>query len=130
MMVESSFVLLFKPLDFARHDIHLQVIQKYEDEEIQNYNFVCFLCECETWSLAPKKEGKLRVFENRALKRILGPKRDEVAAVWRKLHNYLGDQIEKNEMGGTCSTYGKEEMCTQGFNWESRGKEINWKTQA
>jgi len=112
-------VLLCKPLDFARHDIHLQVIQKYEDEDIQDYNFVCFLCECITWSLTPKKERKLRVFENKALKRILGPKRDEVAAEWRKLHNYSGDHIQKNEMGGTCSTYGREKRCTQGFNGES-----------
>jgi hypothetical protein len=31
--------------------------------------------------------GKLKVFENRALRRILGPKRDEVTGGWRKLHN-------------------------------------------
>ena len=64
------------------------------------------LCECATWSLALKKEHRLRVFENRALKTTLGPKSDEVAAEWRKLHNYPGDQFEKNEMGGTCNTYG------------------------
>jgi hypothetical protein len=33
---------------------------------------------CETWSLTVRKEHKLRVFENRALKRIFGPKRDGV----------------------------------------------------
>jgi len=77
------------------------------------------LCECETWSLTLKKERKLRVFENTALKRMLGPKRHEVAAEWRKLHNYSRDHIEKNEMGGTCSMYGGEERCTQGFSGES-----------
>ena len=77
------------------------------------------MCECETWSLTLKKERKLRVFENRALKRILGPKRDEVIAEWRKLRNYSGDQIEQNEMGGTYSTHVGEGRCTQGFNGES-----------
>jgi len=42
---------------------------------------------CETWSLTLRQERRLRVFENRALRRILGPKRDEVTAEWRKLHN-------------------------------------------
>jgi hypothetical protein len=42
---------------------------------------------CETWSLALREEHRLRVFENRVLKRISGPKRDEVTGEWRKLHN-------------------------------------------
>jgi hypothetical protein len=42
---------------------------------------------CETWSLMLKEEHRLRVFENRVLRRIFGPKRDEVTAGWRKLHN-------------------------------------------
>jgi hypothetical protein len=42
---------------------------------------------CETWSLAVKEEHKLRVFENRVLRRIYGPKRDGVTGGWRKLHN-------------------------------------------
>jgi len=54
------------------------------------------------------------------MSRIFGPKRDEVTGEWRKLHNeelndlYCspniigGDQIDKNEMGGVCSTYGRE----------------------
>ena len=42
---------------------------------------------CETWSLTLRKERRLRVFENRVLRRILGPKRDEVTGEWRKLHN-------------------------------------------
>jgi hypothetical protein len=42
---------------------------------------------CETWSLTLKKEQKLRVFENRVLRRIFRPKRDEVTGDWRKLHN-------------------------------------------
>ena len=42
---------------------------------------------CETWSLTLREEQGLRVFENRAQRRIFGPKRDEVAGEWRKLHN-------------------------------------------
>jgi hypothetical protein len=42
---------------------------------------------CETWSLTVREEYKLRVFENRVLRRIFGPKRDGVTGGWRKLHN-------------------------------------------
>jgi hypothetical protein len=38
-------------------------------------------------SLTPKEEHRLRMFENRVLREILGPKRDEVTEDWRKLHN-------------------------------------------
>jgi hypothetical protein len=42
---------------------------------------------CETGSLTLREEHRLRVFENRVLRRIFGPKRDEVTGEWRKLHN-------------------------------------------
>ena len=42
---------------------------------------------CETWSLTLRKERRLRVFQNRVLRRIFGPKRDEVTGEWRELHN-------------------------------------------
>jgi hypothetical protein len=42
---------------------------------------------CETWSLTLREKYRLRVFENRVLRRISGPKRDEVTGEWRKLHN-------------------------------------------
>jgi hypothetical protein len=41
----------------------------------------------ETWSLTLREEHRLRVFENRVLRRIFGPKRDEVTGEWRKLHS-------------------------------------------
>jgi hypothetical protein len=41
---------------------------------------------CETWSVTLREEHRLRVFENRVLRRIFGPKRDEVTGEWRKLH--------------------------------------------
>ena len=61
---------------------------------------------------------KLRVFENMVLRRIFGPRRDEVTGEWRRFHNEelidlysspkycAGDKIEKNEMGWACGAYG------------------------
>jgi hypothetical protein len=51
------------------------------------FHFVYVMAESETWSLILREEHRLRVFENRVLRRILGPKRDEVTGEWRKLHN-------------------------------------------
>jgi hypothetical protein len=45
------------------------------------------LCGCETWSLTLREEHLLRVFENRVLKRIIRPKKEEVAGGWRRLYN-------------------------------------------
>ena len=42
---------------------------------------------CETWSLALRRERKLKVFENMVLRRIFGPRMDEVTGEWRRLHN-------------------------------------------
>ncbi|KAJ4428630.1 hypothetical protein ANN_24675 [Periplaneta americana] len=46
-------------------------------------------CEtsCETWTLTLREEQRLRVFENKVLRKIFGAKRDEVTGEWRKLHN-------------------------------------------
>jgi len=48
--------------------------------------FPVALYGCGTWSLILREERRLRVFENRMLRRIFGPKRDEVTGEWRKLH--------------------------------------------
>ena len=53
---------------------------------------------CETWSLALREERRLRVFENRVLRRVVGPKRDEVTGEWRKLYNE-----ELNDLYVYCS---------------------------
>jgi hypothetical protein len=45
------------------------------------------LCGCETWSLTLREENRLRVSENRVLRRTFGPKREVVAGGWRRLHN-------------------------------------------
>jgi hypothetical protein len=66
-----------------------------------------------------REERRLRVFENRVLRRMFGSKRDEVTGEWRKLHNeelhdlYFSPnivrvKIEKNEMGGPGSADGEE----------------------
>jgi hypothetical protein len=67
------------------------------------------------------EERRLRVVVNRVLRRIFGPRRDEVTREWRKLYNEelnvllakycAGDKIEKNEMGGACSADWGEDRC-------------------
>jgi hypothetical protein len=72
-----------------------------------------------TWSITLREEHRLRVFENRVLRRIFGPKRDEVMGEWRKLHNgelhnvYSSPCIirqikSRREVGGACSTHGRK----------------------
>ena len=46
-----------------------------------------FVYGCEIWSLTLREERRLRVFENRAVMRIFGPKGDEETREWKKLHN-------------------------------------------
>jgi hypothetical protein len=70
--------------------------------------------------LALRVERRLRVFENRVLRRIFGLKRDERTGKWRRLRNeelyavvrlsnyYSGDQIKNTEIAWACSTYGEE----------------------
>jgi hypothetical protein len=72
---------------------------------IYHYLSSLVLYGCETWSLTLREEYRLRVFEKRVLRRIFGPKRDEVTGGLRKLHN------EEDEMGRACSTNGGEEEC-------------------
>ena len=77
----------------------------------------------ETWSLTLREECRLRVFENKVVRRIFGPKRNEVTGEWRRLYNEeiyphqmsVGCQVKKIEMGRACSTHGEEERCIQGF---------------
>ena len=67
---------------------------------------------CETWSFTVREKRRLRVFENRVLRRIFGPKREEVTGEWRKLHNE-----ELNNL--YCSAYGGEKRGIQGFGGET-----------
>jgi hypothetical protein len=88
-----------------------------------SYNFALFY-GWKKWLLNLRQNGKLSVFQNRALKSIFGPKRDEVAVEWRKLHNeelndlYCSSNIirviKSIRIGWACSTYSGEERCVQG----------------
>jgi hypothetical protein len=58
--------------------------------KIKRYRIIILpvvLYGCETWSLTLREERRLRIFENRVLRRVLGPKRDEVTREWRKLND-------------------------------------------
>jgi hypothetical protein len=84
----------------------------------------------ETWSFTLREERGLRISENRVLRRIFGPKRDEVTGEWRKLHNEeLNDMysssniirvIKSRRMGwaGHATRMG-EERCIQDFDGET-----------
>jgi hypothetical protein len=90
---------------------------------------------CETWSLTLREEHRLWVFESRVLRRIFGPRRDEVTGEWRKLHNeelhilYLSPniirQIKSRKMRWAgheaCTGEERKGKCT-GFWWESPKK--------
>jgi hypothetical protein len=85
---------------------------------------------CETWSLTLREEHRLTVSENRVLRRIFGPKRDEVTGKWRKLHNdkfhilyssrNIIRQIKSRRMrwAGHVACMDRRENCTS-FWWES-----------
>jgi hypothetical protein len=78
---------------------------------------------CKTWSLTLKEEHRLRVLENKVLRRIFGPKRDEVTGGWRKLHNeelpdlYSSPSIiriiksKRMRWVGHVARMGEREMC-------------------
>jgi hypothetical protein len=69
----------------------------------------------ETWSLILREERRRRVFENRLLKRLFGPKRDEAMGGWRKQH--------KEEMYDLCSSPMQYELF-------SRGRRTGWARSA
>jgi hypothetical protein len=79
---------------------------------------------CETLSLTKREEHRLRVFEKRVLRRIFGPKKDEVTGGWRKLldeelHGSYASPSIVTVMGGVCGAHGGGEGCIQHFGWEA-----------
>jgi hypothetical protein len=84
---------------------------------------------CKTWSLTLREEHRLRVFENRLLRRIFGPKREEEGS-WRKLHNdelhsrYSSPNIMVIKLrlrwAGHMACMGERRGVLQGFGWESQ----------
>jgi hypothetical protein len=88
-----------------------------------------FVYGCESWSLTLREERRLRVFENRVLRRIFGPKRDEVTGDWRKLRNkelnalYCSTNIfrviKSRRMGwARHAAHDREARCKEGFGGE------------
>ena len=76
-------------LSFGAESFVFQVaIQKCKDQDIYRTIILpIVLYGCETWSLTLREERKLRVFENKVLRRIFGPRRHDVTGKWRILHN-------------------------------------------
>ena len=60
---------------------------KYIDYDIQKYNFAFCFNGCETWSLTLREDCRPKLFENTVLRRIYGPKRNDVTVLWIKLHD-------------------------------------------
>ena len=106
-------------LSFGAEPFVFQVaIQKFKIKVYRTIILPFVLYGFETWSLELRQERKLKVFENMVLRRIFGPRRDEVTGNWRRLHNEglndlysspqyrASDKIKKNEMGWACGAYG------------------------
>jgi hypothetical protein len=80
------------------------------------------------------------VSENRVLRKIFEPKKEEVAGYWRRLHNeelhnlnalpniITAIKITEDEMGGSCRMHERDGKCTQYFDWKTRREETTWKT--
>jgi hypothetical protein len=96
---------------------------------------------CEAWSLILREEHRLRVFENRVLRKIFGPKRDEVAGEWRRLHReefydlYSSPNItwviksRRMRLAGHVAHMGTGEVHT-GFWWGDLRERAHLKTKA
>ena len=92
---------------------------------------------CETWSLTLGEEPRLMVFENRVLRRVFGPKSDEVTEEWRILHNEeLGDlyylpnvvrvvKSRRMRWAGHVAPMGRGEVCA-GFSFANLRKRDHW----
>jgi hypothetical protein len=95
---------------------------------------------CEIWSLTLREEHRLRVFENRVLRRIFGRKSDKETGGWRKLHNeelrdlYSSPSIIRmvksrmTETGSACSTDGEKRKAIC-YWWERQKERTTRKTK-
>jgi len=92
---------------------------------------------CETWSLTMREERKLRVFENMVLRRIFGPRRDEVTGEWRRFHEeelndlYSSPNIERGiksrrmRWAGHVAHMGEKRECIVSW-WGNRRERDHW----
>jgi hypothetical protein len=90
----------------------------------------------ETWSLALREEYRLGVFESRVLRRIFGPKRDEVTGEWRKLHSKEFRHLYSSQIllctlnQGECGRLGVWQVLEKrerrmGFWWETPKERVH-----
>ena len=92
---------------------------------------------CEAWSLTLSEKRKLRVFEKKELRRIFGPRRDEVTGEWRRLHNaeqndlYSSPNIvrviksRRTRWAGHVARMGEERGCIGSW-WGNRRERDHW----
>jgi hypothetical protein len=85
-LIQEEINRRLKSWNACYHSLLSLVCSSLLFKEIQMGILPAVLYGCETWSLTLKEEHRLRVFENRALRRIFGPKRDEVTGEWRNPH--------------------------------------------
>jgi hypothetical protein len=71
---------------YSVQNLHISYQKNLKIKIYKTVVLLVVLYGCETWSLILREEHRLRVFENRVLRRIFGPKREEDRS-WRKLHN-------------------------------------------
>ena len=100
-------------------------------------NLSVVLYGCETWSLTLREERKMRVFENMVLRRIFGPRRDEVTGEWWRLHNEeLNDlysspntvrviKSRRMRWAGHVASMGEERGCIVPW-WGNRRERCHW----
>jgi hypothetical protein len=79
----------------------------YEENAAVSLFFFFFLYGCDTWSLALREKNRLRVFENRVLRGVFGPKRRKRGEAGEDC--IMRSFIMEDEMGGTCRTHGRDE---------------------
>ena len=104
----------------------------FKNLKIKMYRIIILpvaLYGCKTWSLTLREERKLRVSENMVLRRIYGPRRDEVTGEWRRLHNEeLNDLysspnivrvIKSRRWAGHVARMGEERGCIVSW-WGNR----------
>jgi len=93
MLCATCFGLLWLSSDISNHKILWGKNNFQQEFSVIQWDLIFYIWNglilygCETWSLTLREERRLRLYVNRVLRRIFGPKRDEITWEWRKLHN-------------------------------------------
>jgi len=86
------------PLFGAESFVFQFSVQEYKEKIKRTTILPLVLYGFETWSLKLREERRLRVFENRVLRRIFGSTRDEITGEWRKLHKEALNDLYSSQM--------------------------------